>query len=399
MLVLVSVGALIGISMQLEHGLGPALELFSQQAYNHAFTAHGAVMIVALRLGVFVPVANLHVAALHERTGKPEGPSRWLAGVALLAYLGGVLGMMVMLAVSQRPEWLATATGALSLGDLSMGLAIIVGMVGQPWRSSSDSLLGWTVMLAASVQMLVGVTNSLAWLSDGGVHAGGLLHAQTVMAVGLALAVQRGADEQPLRPLVLGGLISLALYGALLDGAEALPGLQRLLGTAIHVAVLAALFTGSRKRDEPAADYLPAFVLVYMISLGVQAYLGTLQVDVHVQDTYFVVGDFHLATLLVVAIAGPMALRHFARSRFGDPPAWARKLAPTMIGVAVAWFGISLLVLGHGGMPRRYYAYLPEFILGHRSATVAALLLAIGVGLEGWLWLRRFKLRSRVRNS
>ena len=35
--------------------------------------------------------------------------------------------------------------------------------------------------------------------------------------------------------------------------------------------------------------------------------------------------------------------------------------------------------LGHQGMPRRYYAYLPEYQLMHQISTIGSFLLAIGL--------------------
>jgi heme/copper-type cytochrome/quinol oxidase subunit 1 len=49
---------------------------------------------------------------------------------------------------------------------------------------------------------------------------------------------------------------------------------------------------------------------------------------------------------------------------------------------------LALLKLGHAGMPRRYYAYLPEYLADHRSAAVAANLLCLGMLAEAALWIR-----------
>lgn len=59
-----------------------------------------------------------------------------------------------------------------------------------------------------------------------------------------------------------------------------------------------------------------------------------------------------------------------------------------MLALALIWLAGSMLWLGHQGMPRRYYAYLPEYLVGHRSAAMAALMVWVGLAVEAGLWVR-----------
>jgi heme/copper-type cytochrome/quinol oxidase subunit 1 len=212
-----------------------------------------------------------------------------------------------------------------------------------------------------------------------------------LVAVGLALAVQHPSGGHPARRLALAALFVLttrALVTLTIDMSE---GLRDLLGVLAHGTALVALLANARRTEipaGPAADYLRGFILVYAASFVARAYMASLSVGVHLADTYFMVGDFHMTTLLVLALAGPMALRHVRPERFEAAPPWRRRLGPLTIGAAILIFGLAELGLGHAGMPRRYYAYLPEFTTGHRLATVAALLLCLGLVSEAALWTR-----------
>jgi cytochrome c oxidase subunit 1 len=53
-----------------------------------------------------------------------------------------------------------------------------------------------------------------------------------------------------------------------------------------------------------------------------------------------------------------------------------------MIGTNLTFF--VMVLLGYGGMPRRYATYLPEFATLHQIATVGALILLIGQIIFVW---------------
>jgi cytochrome c oxidase subunit 1 len=47
-----------------------------------------------------------------------------------------------------------------------------------------------------------------------------------------------------------------------------------------------------------------------------------------------------------------------------------------MIGTNVTFF--AMILLGYGGMPRRYATYLPEFATLHQVATLGAIFITVG---------------------
>jgi cytochrome c oxidase subunit 1 len=47
-----------------------------------------------------------------------------------------------------------------------------------------------------------------------------------------------------------------------------------------------------------------------------------------------------------------------------------------MVGTNITFF--AMILLGYGGMPRRYATYLPQFATLHQIATLGALMLLVG---------------------
>ena len=108
--------------------------------------------------------------------------------------------------------------------------------------------------------------------------------------------------------------------------------------------------------------------------------VGALATDIHVHDTYFVVGHFHYVMF------GGTGFAFFGALHFYYPKIWGRmyNLKWANIAFAIFFIGFNLvyfpmLVLGMMGMPRRYYDYLPEFTLPNQISTIGSWVLAIGL--------------------
>jgi heme/copper-type cytochrome/quinol oxidase subunit 1 len=64
------------------------------------------------------------------------------------------------------------------------------------------------------------------------------------------------------------------------------------------------------------------------------------------------------------------------------------RLGAACAGAGTLVHAIAELVLGGRGMPRRYVAYVPDFVTGHRVAAAGAALAAAGLALLAAAWLR-----------
>jgi cytochrome c oxidase subunit 1 len=141
----------------------------------------------------------------------------------------------------------------------------------------------------------------------------------------------------------------------------------------------ATLYKGSISFAPPML-YALAFLFLFTIGGLTGLFLGTLNTDIHLHDTYFVVAHFHYVMMggTVIGFIGGLLywwpkmtgkMYHFGGATVG---AWL-----TFIGFNVTF--LTQFVLGSRGMPRRYYDYLPEFESLHRISTLGAYILASGL--------------------
>ena len=119
------------------------------------------------------------------------------------------------------------------------------------------------------------------------------------------------------------------------------------------------------------------FFLVFGGMTGVA--LATVSLDVHWQDTYFVVAHFHFIMVGAVIMAWLAALHYWWPKMFGRmyPERWGLVGAVTIIFGFNATF-IPQFLLGNYGMPRRYYSYPERFWPLIVASTLGATLLGFG---------------------
>ena len=142
---------------------------------------------------------------------------------------------------------------------------------------------------------------------------------------------------------------------------------------------VATLYKGS---IELKAPMLFALGFIFLFSIGglTGLFQGALAVNMHIHDTYFIVGHFHYVMFGGTGMAFFAALHYWYPKMFGRMykertavVAWVH----IFVGFNMLYF--TMLVLGMQGMPRRYYDHLPGFHLGHLVATVGSWILVAGL--------------------
>lgn len=142
---------------------------------------------------------------------------------------------------------------------------------------------------------------------------------------------------------------------------------------------VATLYKGSINVQPPL---LYALAFIFLFSLGglTGLLLGALSTDIHLHDTYFVVGHFHYVMF------GGTGFAFFGALHYWIPKIWGRMYNIRIANIAFTIFFIGfnllyfpMLVVGLMGMPRRYYDYLPEFHIPNMISTFGSWILVTGL--------------------
>lgn len=141
---------------------------------------------------------------------------------------------------------------------------------------------------------------------------------------------------------------------------------------------VATLYKGSIRFTTPML-YALSFLILFSIGGFTGIVLGTLSIDVHLHDTYFVVAHFHYVMMggTVIALLG--GIHHWW------PKIWGRMynetIAKITCGIIFVGFNITFFnqfIIGAKGMPRRYYDYSEAFHFNHAFSSIGAWLLGLG---------------------
>lgn len=154
----------------------------------------------------------------------------------------------------------------------------------------------------------------------------------------------------------------------------------------------ATLYKGSISYDTPML-YGFGFIGFFIIGGMTGLFLAALGVDVHVHDTYFVVAHFHYI-MVGGTIMGYLGGLHYWWPKITGrlyPEAWARFAALVVfVGFNLTFF--PQFLLGYMGMPRRYYAYPPEFQVLNVMSSAGASILGVGylIPMIYLIWSMRY---------
>jgi cytochrome c oxidase subunit 1 len=142
------------------------------------------------------------------------------------------------------------------------------------------------------------------------------------------------------------------------------------------------------------------FVSNFIIGGVTGVFLASIPIDLVLHDTYYVVGHFHYVVMGAIAFAGfaglyywyPLYTGRMYQKTLGKMHFWL-----SMIGTNITFF--AMILLGYGGMPRRYANYLPQFATLHQLATLGALILLVGQIIFVWNFVQSWLEAPKVEDG
>ena len=144
---------------------------------------------------------------------------------------------------------------------------------------------------------------------------------------------------------------------------------------------VATMYKGSISLRTPMW-YALMFLFLFTIGGFTGIMLGTLSVDVHLHDTYYVVAHFHYVMMggMLVAFLGGIHLwwPKMTGRMYNEKLA---NLAAFLIFVGFNMTFFTQFILGSKGMPRRYYNYIDQFQSLHQFSTVGSWVLGVGFSI------------------
>jgi cytochrome c oxidase subunit 1 len=154
----------------------------------------------------------------------------------------------------------------------------------------------------------------------------------------------------------------------------------------------ATMYKGSISYKTPML-YVFGFLGLFCIGGLTGLFLAAVGLDIHMQDTYFVVAHFHYIMVGGMVMAYLGGLHYWWPKMTGRmyPEAWA-KLSALIVFVGFNLTFFPQFILGYMGMPRRYAAYPPEFQVLHVLSTAGASILALGylLPMVYFVWSLRY---------
>jgi cytochrome c oxidase subunit I len=432
------IGGIMALLVRIEL-FTPGRTLFDHDTYNHMFTLHGAVMTflfiipgIPAALGNFVLPIMLGAKDVAFPRMNLCSFYLWVFGAVffLTAIVTGGLDtgwtFYTPYSITTNSSVLAAGMGVFILGFSSIftGLNFIVTVhtlrpPGMTWfkmplflwatystaiiQILATPVLGITVLLLAAERILgIGIFDP----AKGGdpvlfqhffwFYSHPAVYIMIVPAMGVISELISTFSRKPIfgYRFIAFSSLAIALLGFLVWGHHMFTSGQSRLSAIVFSALtfsvsipsaikvfnwLATMYKGSISFATPMC-YALSFIFLFSIGGLTGLFLGTLSVDVHLHDTYFVVAHFHYVMMGGTLIAFLGALFYWwpkmTGKMFND--FWGQVSAVTvLIGFNLTFF--PQFVMGARGMPRRYYTYLPEYQFYHQLSTIGAMVLAVGL--------------------
>ncbi len=437
------VGGMLAILIRTEL-LTPTTTIVSADMYNQIFTLHGAIMIFLVIIpGIPAALGNF---VLPQMLGaKDVAFPRLNLGSYYLYVLGAIFALLTLIWGGVDTGWTfytpystTTNTGVIpmTMGAFILGFSSIFTGInflvtihklrpkGMTWFKMP--LLLWALYGTALIQVLATPVLGITLL---------LLIAERVLGVGI-FDPNLGGDpvlyqhffwfysHPAVYIMILPGMgiisemisvhsrkhifgykfiafssLAIAILGFLVWGhhmfTSGQSGLMNMIFSFLTFSVsipsaikvfnwLATMYKGNIQLNTPMY-YALSFIFLFGIGGLTGLFLGTLAVDIHLHDTYFVVAHFHYVMMGGTIIAFLGGIYHWWPKMTGKmyDEFWGKVACILIfIGFNVTFF--TQFVMGSQGMPRRYYNYVETFTSYHVVSSIGSYIMAIGFFISAY---------------
>jgi cytochrome c oxidase subunit 1 len=162
---------------------------------------------------------------------------------------------------------------------------------------------------------------------------------------------------------------------------------------------VATMYKGAIHLDTPML-YALAFLWVFTIGGVTGMHLAVMGTDIHLHDTYFVVAHFHYV-MMGGAITALMGGLHYwwpkMSGRMYHEPHGQFGAITVLVGLNLTFF--PQFIMGSRGMPRRYYNYLEEFQDLHQLSTVGAFMMGVGFAWTAFYLFKSLRSGAKAPNN
>ena len=405
------IGLIAALIHTAELGLGPARDLISASSYQSLFSLHGFAAIWPLTYGtpLFV-LGHLHADAIHR---SERQASLWSGRLALVLWVTSSSLLFISIFDDElQPFSLSTLTHMSFAALWCTALSVLLALMRQ-WKASRThhhtiitaglSLTSLLVLVSVSFPLLSYDGDTLF---DENALILPFLTASPLLTAAIVCSLF-GADSDPrARRHAIIGLVSNLFTGASTSLWEPLqdeaPPLASLIDTAILTFVyanyLVAIVLGlcsANATTKVTRFWAAGAVLFHILVALITRYVDAVSESVELSATYVIVASFHAAVGFTLVLYFVQARRYFF-----SVISWSHterlSLAVTYAGL-LAFLGAAFH-LGFEGMPRRYYAYLPQYQTGMHVMAAGGYAYVAGILLFFWDWARTTRRhRSRAR--
>ncbi len=447
-LIFFSVGVCLGLALRLEL-FAPGPTIMTQQAFNAIFTLHGVVMIflvvipsipaafgnifLPLQLGaedvafprlnmfsfwLYIVGGGIALTSLFTAGGAPDtgwtfyvpfssisttNVSVAVLGVFVLGFSSILTGLNFIVTIHRmRAEgmtWLrmplfpwalyatawiqVLATPILSITVLLIAIERLLGMgIFDPARGGDPLLYQHLFWIYSHPAVYIMILPAMGVISDiiPVFCRKPIFGYKTIIGSSLAIAFA-GSLVWAHHMFVSGMSDTAVMVFSFLTFIVAVPSAVKVFNW------LSTMYKGSI-RPEPPLIFALGFIFLFAMGGITGLVLGSAGTDMHVHDTYFVVGHFHFV------IFGGTGMGLFASMHYWFPKIYGRmynkRIATWSAIIIIAGINglyFPMYLLGLAGMPRRYYDYLPQYTDLHQLSTYGSWITAMGLVLMFWnLW-------------